>query len=133
MLELVAANLTRWEGRYRSLERILKLRHAVVTMKADDALDALLAVGFAFPVDFMDDEFRMRLETVYLPILKRLHVVRHVLVLIFLCLTKGDLVADQQGRTGEERAYAFLCPKVGARHASHVRLAAQRRQRHEIV
>ncbi len=68
VLELVAASLTRWEDRYRSLECILKLQQAVVAMNTDGALHALLlAVGFAFPVDFMDDQFWMRLETVYLP------------------------------------------------------------------
>jgi hypothetical protein len=54
-------------------------------MKTRGALNALLAVGFAFPGDFMHDEFWMRLETVYLPILKRLHMVTHFAILCFLC------------------------------------------------
>jgi hypothetical protein len=75
VLQLIAANLTRWEGRYRSLERILKLRGAVVAMKAKGALDDLLGTAFPFPADFLDNEFWARLETVYLPLLKRLHEV----------------------------------------------------------
>jgi hypothetical protein len=125
VLELIAANLTRWEGRYRSLERILKLRGAVVAMRAKSTLASLLQVGFAFPDDFMDDEFWIRLETVYLPILKRLHTVTPFL---FSFYSFKVLIADQQGRSGEVRAITFLRLKVGARDAHVVRPATQRRQ-----
>ncbi len=124
VLELVAANLTRWEDRHCFVECILKLQQAGVAMKPDGALHALLlAVGFAFPIDFM----------CICPIFEAVARGETYSGLAFLFLTKGDVVADLQGRTGEERAYAVLCPKVGARHASHVRLAARRRQHHEII
>ena len=75
-LELIAANLTRWEGRFLALQRVLLLRKALQHMLSEGWLaQSILSGGSAFPGDFLTDSYFERLEA-YRPVLHILHTVK---------------------------------------------------------
>lgn len=70
-LQFIAANITRWEGRYLSLERFLKLKDFLVETHKKECFAQYLDFE-TFPEDFLCDEYFVRLNG-YLKILKIAH------------------------------------------------------------
>ena len=73
-LELIAANLTRWEGRVNALKRILALRQAFVHI-TDHLRPYIEKSPLSFPEDFLLDAYWKRLEVAYKPVLDVLHAI----------------------------------------------------------
>jgi hypothetical protein len=74
-MQLVKSNLTRWEGRYKALCRVLKVQKALDSMHAKGTFCALLdSSPKAFPADFLTPTFWRRLEISYEPLLRVCHI-----------------------------------------------------------
>jgi hypothetical protein len=74
-LELIAANLTRWEGRYKAMSRFIELKDAWIAMHSKKAFDALTTkTPSSFPGDFLSLSFFRRLED-YKPLLSHLNAI----------------------------------------------------------
>jgi hypothetical protein len=73
-LEMIAANLTRWEGRYKALERFIELVPAIQSIKEKGYLNVIIEKSQnSFPRDFLMDSFVRRLKS-YAELLKRFHM-----------------------------------------------------------
>ena len=74
-LELIAANITRWEGRYSALKRFLELRAALCKVHAKGIfLPFMKQAEKSFPKDFLTEDFFRRLAG-YQDLLKRFHAI----------------------------------------------------------
>jgi hypothetical protein len=74
-LELIAANLTRWEGRYLALQRFLELAAALKKMDGKGLFEQYRKKSPAsFPEDFLEQPFLARLD-MYRQILERLFLI----------------------------------------------------------
>ena len=72
-LELIAANITRWEGRYSALKRFLELQTALVKVHAKRFFDPFILKAKAnFPDDFLKESYFRRLSA-YKDLLQRFH------------------------------------------------------------
>lgn len=72
-LELIAANITRWEGRYSALKRFLELREALMKVHEKHFFDPFVArAKGSFPEDFMSESYFRRLGA-YKDLLERFH------------------------------------------------------------
>jgi hypothetical protein len=72
-LEMIAANLTRWEGRYKALERFIELIPALQRVLAKGYLKVIVEKAQkSFPIDFLLDPFARRLKS-YADLLSRFH------------------------------------------------------------
>lgn len=70
-LSFILFNDTRWEGRYRALERIVKLKEALIVN--NDILHSPLVLEQKMDiVDFLTEDYFVRLES-YLPIMERMN------------------------------------------------------------
>ena len=74
-LELIAANITRWEGRYSALKRFVQLQGALVALHKEGIfLPYVVKSKNSFPPDFLKETFFRRLIT-YEQLLKRFHLI----------------------------------------------------------
>jgi hypothetical protein len=69
-LEVIAANLTRWEGRHNSLNRVAQLKGQLQAMHKRKSFSSIAA---QVPADFLSDDYFARLEA-YKPVLQCAHV-----------------------------------------------------------
>lgn len=78
-LKLVQINLTRWEGRYTSLKRVIELREGLTSLHEEGVLGVLLQKHHgSFPEDFLLPPFWRRLTQIYEPLLEVCHTASKV-------------------------------------------------------
>ncbi len=72
-LEVIAANITRWEGRYSALKRFLELQGALTRVHSKHFFDPyLLKAKNSFPDDFLKESYFRRLSA-YKELLEHFH------------------------------------------------------------
>jgi hypothetical protein len=72
-LELIAANITRWEGRYSALKRFLQLQSALIKVHSRGSFAPFIEKAKnAFPADFLQPPFFQRLGS-YKELLEHFH------------------------------------------------------------
>lgn len=72
-LELIAANITRWEGRYTALKRFLELQPSLTKVHAKHFFNPFIAKAKgSFPEDFLKESYFRRLSA-YTDLLQRFH------------------------------------------------------------
>jgi hypothetical protein len=73
-VQLLEANLTRWEGRYRMLKRAVQLERALTAFHQRSLFDGCLIQHKHFPGDIFQRSFWRRLREGYEPLLAAFHV-----------------------------------------------------------
>ena len=74
-LELIAANITRWEGRFNALSRFLEMKEALIKMHHKKCFEPFVDKSKnSFPADFLQPPFIQRLNS-YKDLLERFHLI----------------------------------------------------------